>query len=276
MSKKYILNVALTGAVLQKSDNPNLPITEGEIIQDALEVIEEGASMIHLHVRDENNQNTLDPVRYGNVIETLRAEHPDVIYVVSCSGRFQPDYEHRKVPLFLEGTQKPDMASLTLSSLNFMQSASINAPSTVQQLAKTMQDRGIKPELEVFDIGMINYSKYLIKKGLLTPPYYYNVLLGNIAGLQPTPADISAVCSALPPDSIVSFGGLGTYQLYSNVMGLMYMDGVRVGLEDNVYMERGVYATNLGQVKRMKEIATNLGMELMSPVELRERLGLSR
>lgn len=272
--KEYIINAAITGAVIQKKDTPFIPITTAEILRDAIAVIEAGASIVHLHVRDDDGKNSLDPARYGLIIKTLRKQYPHILYTVSCSGRYESDIQKRCSPLYLAGDEKPDMASLTLSSMNFYQGASVNSPETVQTLARTMLERGIKPELEVFDIGMIQYSKYLIKKGLLKPPYYYNILLGNIAGLQPNPADIAAVLSALPEESIVCLSGLGEYQLQSNLAGLLFADGIRIGLEDNIYMNRknGELATNRGLIERFKASASPLGWEPMTPTAVRRRL----
>lgn len=273
---KYIINAAITGAVLQKKDTPHLPITDDEIIADAIQVIEKGASMVHLHVRDENGKNSLNKEQYGYVIKSLRQKYPDVIYTVSCSGRYEPDVEKRKEPLFLLNNEKPDMASLTLSSMNFLKEASVNSPNTVQELARTMMEKNIKPELEVFDIGMVHYSKYLIKKGLLQPPYYYNILLGNIAGVQPTPTDISAIMSALPHDSIICFSGLGDYQLKSNLLGLLFANGIRIGLEDNIYFEResNILATNSSLIQRIRDTTEPLGWTPMTPLEVRHLLHL--
>jgi uncharacterized protein (DUF849 family) len=174
------------------------------------------------------------------------------------------------------GELKPDFASLTLSSLNFNKQVSINSPQMIQDLAKKMLERGIRPELEAFDLGMINYARYLIQKGLLQPPYYFNLILGNIACAQADMLHLGLMIKELPEGSIWSVGGVGDCQLQMNMMAITAGGGVRVGLEDNIWYdtERTRLATNRDLVERIVSISRAMGLEPYTPEEARELLKL--
>jgi uncharacterized protein (DUF849 family) len=184
--------------------------------------------------------------------------------------------EFRADPLLLEGFLKPDFGSLTLSSLNFNNSASVNSPETVQGLAAIMQERGIVPELEVFDIGMINYSKYLQKKGLIEGPYYFNLLFGNIACAQADLLHTGIMIRDLPKNSFYSLAGIGNQQLKMNSLAIAIGAGVRVGLEDNIWFNsaRTKLATNIDLLNRIHTIAKANDREVMSPQEFRLKMKL--
>jgi uncharacterized protein (DUF849 family) len=208
----------------------------------------------------------------------VREAVPEVVVCVSCSGRNDPSFGTRSRVLDLDGDLRPDLASLTLASLNFPASASVNAPDTVRKLAERMRERGIKPELEVFDLGMMNYAHYLIQKGVLEPPYYFNIILGNVASAQADLVHLGALLHDLPGESYFAVGGIGDAQLASNVLGIAQGGGVRVGIEDNIWLDakRSRLCTNVEQVSRVNEIAGLMGRHAMSPADFRRRLGLAR
>ena len=165
MKEKLIINFTPTGMIPTKTMTPHVPVSVQEIVEDVLEASELGITMVHLHARDPiSGEPTYKKEIYGEIIEGIRNYAPQLAICVSLSGRNINELELRADPLFLEGSLKPDFGSLTLSSLNFNNTASINSPTMVQDLAAIMKERGIVPELEAFDIGMINYSKYLEKK----------------------------------------------------------------------------------------------------------------
>jgi uncharacterized protein (DUF849 family) len=173
---------------------------------------------------------------------------------------------------------KPDMASLTLSSLNFLKSASVNEPEVIRNLAKKMMDRGIKPELEIFDLGMANFAHVLAKEGLINAPAYANLLFGNIAGVQTSLSQVGALAAALPAEWIICFAGIGRFQLQANILGVLYASGVRVGLEDNIFFDsdRRKLATNLELVDRVIRISEEYERPLMPLSQARELiLGVS-
>jgi uncharacterized protein (DUF849 family) len=178
--------------------------------------------------------------------------------------------------LELEGFLKPDMGSLTLSSLNFNKIESINSPDMIHNLALKMKKLGIVPELEAFDAGMINYAKYLIKKGLLTPPYYFNLLLGNIACAQADILHAGIMIRDLPEGSIWSFAGIGDQQLKMNSIAIAIGGGVRVGLEDNIWYDssRTILASNNDLLKRIHVLASANDRKIMTSEEFRQKMNL--
>jgi 3-keto-5-aminohexanoate cleavage enzyme len=278
LTPDIIINLAPTGMVSSKSDNPHLPLSVDEIVRDAGLCIAKGASIIHLHARDisGNGNATADKELFADIIRGIRRLCPDIVLTATTSGRLWHEFEKRSAVLDLEGDAKPDMASLTLGSMNFSGSASINSPDTIQRLAAKMRERGIKPELEVFDLGMVNYAKVLIKKGLLSPPYYFNIILGNMASAQATLLHAAAIVNDLPEQSVWCLGGIGVAQLAMNNLGLTMGHGVRVGLEDNLWFDaaRTRVASNLELVERVAALATLLGQTPATPAKTREYLGL--
>ncbi|HET8633038.1 MAG TPA: 3-keto-5-aminohexanoate cleavage protein [Gemmatimonadales bacterium] len=273
-----IINFCPTGMVPTRAMTPHAPLTPAEVVADVLECAEAGANLVHLHARDEAGVPHYDREIYARQIAGIREARPDLTICVSLSGRTFGALEQRADPLELQGDLRPDMGSLTLASLNFPQQASVNAPDMVRRLAERMQERGIKPELEVFDVGMVNFANYLIEKGILTPPFYFNILLGNLASAQATPAQLAAILSALPPDSIWCLAGIGRQQLTANTLGLLWGDGVRVGLEDNIWLDRrrSTLATNRALVERIITLAGMLEREIASSAQVRARLGIGR
>lgn len=273
---KLIINLTTTGVIPTKDMTKHVPITPSEIIEDVYKCYQLGAQMVHVHVRDENGKNTLDPKVYAQVIKEIRKKCHGMIICASLSGRVMNTIEARSAVLDLEGNAKPDMGSLTLSSMNFMQNESVNNPEMILGLLKKMNQKGIKPELEVFDVGMVNFSKYLIKKELLKPPFYYNILLGNIYSAQVEWCDIAAIVNALPEGAYYCFAGLGQYQKKANALGVIMASGVRVGLEDNIHYddERKILATNEMLVKRIVDLCKIYGRDIASVEEVREMLEL--
>ena len=273
-----IINLAPTGMIPTRAMSALVPITPAEIIEDACRCVALGASILHIHARDEDGRPTHSREIHARIIGGIRERHPEAIICVSLSGRDVPELEKRADPLFLEGDLKPDMGSLTLSSLNFTGTASINAPDTVRGLARIMRDRGILPELEAFDAGMLNYAGYLIEKGDLDPGGYVNLLLGNITSAQLEPAHFAALKTSLPAGAVWAVGGLGRSQLRANMLGILYADGVRVGLEDDLWLDeaRTRPASNPALVERIIAQAEIFGRKPADPVRVRERLGLER
>lgn len=275
--QEIVINFTPTGMLPSKADTPFVPITTDEIVHDVREAWEIGISMVHIHAR---NKDTGLPSSkkedYAPIIAGIRAFSKELVICVSTSGRLYPDYEKRADVLSLSGDLKPDMASLTLSSLNFNHQASINEPSTILQLLEAMNRQNIKPELEAFDLGMINYAKYLIKKGLLAPPYYYNLILGNIACAQATPLHLGMMLQELPEPYVCSVGGIGGSQLILNSAAIAFGLGVRVGIEDNTWYDekRTRQAKNIDLVKRVHTIISANEKRYMPSGDLRGILGL--
>ncbi len=279
MDKKFILNHTPTGMIPTKEMTPKAPLEPGEIIEQVLEAAELGANMVHLHAREpDTGIPTYKKEIYAEIISGIRKKNRELILCVSTSGRHFSEFEKRSQVLDLDGELKPDFGSLTLSSLNFNNQASISSPQMIQDLAKKMYDNNIRPELEAFDLGMINYSKYLIKKGLMKPPYYFNLILGNIACAQANTLSLGLMVRDLPEDSLWSVGGVGNSQLPMNAMAIITGGGVRVGLEDNIWYdeERTRLASNRDLIERVLTIAKAMGREPYTAKEARKVLGVQK
>ena len=272
-----ILNLAPTGVIPTKGMNPNVPVTAAAIAADTELCVALGANIVHLHARDEaTGQPTHRKEIFARLIGSIRERCPDVVICVSLSGRVGGDFTERSDPLNLTGDLKPDMASLTLSSMNFSRSASVNSPDTIRRIAEKLAETGIKPELEVFDSGMINYARYLGERNLLRAPFYFNFILGNVATAQARPAQLGLMMSELPPDSFWVGGGIGAAQLPMTALGLLYGSGVRVGLEDCLWLDdrRSIPTSNVALVQRAQELARLLGRRFATPRQVRLALGL--
>ena len=271
-----IINFTPTGMIPTKEMTDNVPISVDEIVDNISSCIDIGINMVHVHARDGEGKPSYKKEIYAKIIEGIRKEYPDLVICVSLSGRDFSEFEKRSDPLSLTGDLKPDMGSLTLSSLNFPRSASINSPDMVMRLAEAMLDKDIKPELEVFDLGMMNYAHYLIKKGLLKPPYYFNIILGNIASAQARMSHLATMVSDLPENSVWCVGGIGNTQLVSNILGISFGNGVRVGLEDNIHydQDRKILATNEQLVERVIRVAEIIGKRPNTQQEVRSLLEL--
>ena len=274
-SNKLIINVALTGMIPTKQDNPHVPMTPDEIAEDCYRCYRAGASIFHLHARDEKGEPTYRADLYREIITKVRNRCPDAIVCVSTSGRVFKSFEQRSEVLNLNGDAKPDMASLTLGSLNFPKQASVNEPQMIQALAEKMNKNGIVPELEIFDMGMLDYAKYLIDRKILHEPLYFNLLLGSLGTLAATPSHLSNLVTHLPQNSTWAAAGIGRFQYYVNSMAIVMGGHVRVGLEDNIYMDtnRQKPATNLMLVERLVKLAGMVEREICKPKEARSMIG---
>ena len=271
-----IINFTPTGMIPTKEMTPHVPITVNEIIEDVHEAWEIGITIVHLHARDEKGVPTYKAEVYRDIIEGIRKFSKDLVLCVSLSGRDFKEFEKRSEPLQLDGGVKPDMGSLTLSSVNFNQQASVSSPGMIQALAREMKLRGILAELEAFDSGMINYAKYLEKKLLIKPPHYFNLLFGNISCAQANLLHVGVMINDLPPNSYWSLAGIGNAQLKMNSIAIANGGGVRVGLEDNIWYDgkRHSLARNIDLIKRIHILAQANEREIMSPTEFRLLLNL--
>jgi uncharacterized protein (DUF849 family) len=270
-----LVNFVPTGMVPTKQQTPHVPIDPSEIIDEVLEAYEAGISIVHLHARDQNGAPTYRKEVYAEIIEGIRRHASDLIVCVSLSGRDVSEVDQRADPLDLTDDLKPDMGSLTLSSLNFSGQASVNSPKVIQALAWRMSQRGILPELEAFDLGMINYANYLLRKELVSSPSYINIILGNIAGAQCSLSHMAVMLQDLPDDMLWSFGGIGSAQLPAVSVAIAMGGGVRIGLEDNLRL-LGRLTTNRELLATVRALADIHGRAFMTPAAAREKLGLAQ
>lgn len=274
---KTIINFAPTGMLPTKSMTPHVPITVNEIVEDVHKATEIGITMVHLHARDDKTgKPTYKKEVYAQIIQGIRKYAPTLIICVSLSGRDFSSFEQRSDVLLLDGNVKPDMGSLTLSSLNFNKQASINEPEMIQKLAEKMLERGILPELEAFDSGMINYARYLENKNIISAPHYFNLIVGNIACAQADLLHVGIMVRDLPEDSMWSLGSIGNTQLPMNILGIATGGGVRVGIEDNIWFDkaRTKLATNQDFLNRIHGVINASDQTLMSSEEMRVLLKL--
>lgn len=264
MNNPLIINYTPTGMIPTKGMNPNVPITPNEIIEDVIQAKELGITLTHLHARDGDGSPTYKANIYRDIVEGIKKHCPDLVICLSLSGRNFNQLEKRAEPLQLG----VDMGSLTLSSLNFPNQASVNSPEMIQALCEEMDKYGTHPELEVFDLGMINYSKYLIKKGFITGSLYYNIIVGNIAGLQCELTHIGNAVAQLPNNALWSIGGIGKSQLSAHAIAIASGGGVRVGLEDNLYYDysKKTLASNLQLLSRVHRLAEELQRDIMDSI----------
>ncbi len=274
---KLIINAALTGMVPMKRDNPHVPIAVAEIIADAKRCYDAGASIVHLHARAEDGQPTYRKEVCAEIFAGVRAACPGVLISGTTSGRTYKEFEQRSQVLELEGELKPDLASLTLGSMNFATQASVNEPKMIQSLALKMKERGIVPELEIFELGMAEYARYLVSKGMLRPPFYANLLLGSLGTMSATLENLRLLVRALPPGTTWSGAGIGRFQLFVNRLAIEEGGHVRVGLEDNLWFDeqRTDPATNPRLVERVAKLAQESGRAIASPGETRALIGLA-
>jgi 3-keto-5-aminohexanoate cleavage enzyme len=272
-----IINFTPTGMIPNKAMTPNVPVSVREIVDQVLEASEIGITMVHLHARDyQTGEPTYKAEIFAEIISGIRKYEQELIIVVTLSGRTFGKFEMRREPLTLDGELKPDMGSLTLSSVNFNKETSVNTPEMINALAAEMQRCHILPELEVFDSGMINYARYLEKKGLLEPPHYFNLIFGNIACAQANLLHVGVLLADLPAGSIWSMGGIGDYQLMINAVAIAAGGGVRVGIEDNIWYDSGrsIPASNSDLIRRIHTLAEIHSRKIMRPSELRRILHL--
>jgi uncharacterized protein (DUF849 family) len=263
---KKIINFTPTGTQPTR-DNSLAPLEVNEIIEEVHQAYEIGISITHIHARDpETFSNTYKKEIYGQIIQGIRKYCPELLVCASLTGRNFPEFSQRTEVLEC----LPDMGSLTMSSLNFPSGTSTNQPEMILDLISKMGEYGVQPEIECFDSGMVNYTKYLISKNILKPPFYMNVILGNIYSAQSDLSSLAAIKSAIPHNVTTGIGGIGNHQLKSNIIGLLEFDGIRIGLEDNLYYKGKIKATNIELLKRAYRIMDELEMECMSSKELRK------
>jgi len=262
---KKIINFTPTGTQTTR-ENSKAPLLPNEIIETVHEAFEIGITMTHIHARDPLTlENTYKSDVYKTIIDGIRKYCPDLVICVSLTGRLHPEFEKRSEVLELY----PDMGSLTMSSLNFPKSASVNEPDMIIKLIEKMDQFSVIPEIECFDSGMVNYTNYLIRKNILVGPHYMNVIFGNMYNSQTDVSTISSIVNNLPENTKVCFGGIGKDQLKSNILGLLYGDGIRIGLEDNLYYNNKDITTNIELLKRVHRIMGEMDMELLPPEEFK-------
>ena len=270
---KLIITACICGAEVTKEHNPAVPYTVEEIANEAYGAYKAGASIIHLHVRYDDGTPTQDMERFRECFEAIRAKCPDVIIQPSTGGAVGMSNDERLQPI----TLMPEMATLDCGTCNFGgDDIFVNTENMIKDFGEKMIARGIKPEVEVFDKGMIDMANRLCKKGYIKAPMHFDFVMGVNGGISGEPRDLIFMKESIPQGSTWTVAGVGRYEFPMAVMGILMGGHVRVGFEDNVYLSKGVLAkSNAELVEKVVRLAKEFGREIATPDEAREILGLA-
>jgi len=270
--EKLIITAAISGAEVTKEHNPAVPYTVEEIVREAKSAYDAGASIIHLHVREDDGTPTQSGARFKACIDAIRAAIPDVIIQPSTGGAAWMTADERLQPLELN----PEMATLDCGTCNFGgDEVFTNTENMIKEFGQRMIAKGIKPECEVFDKGMIDMALRLSKKGFIQMPMHFDFVLGVNGGISGEPRDLIFMRESIPAGCTWTVAGIGRYQFPLAAMGIIMGGHVRVGFEDNIYISKGVPAKSNGElVEKVVRLAKEFGREIANPAEAREILGL--
>jgi 3-keto-5-aminohexanoate cleavage enzyme len=269
---KLIITVAITGAELEKAKCPVLPVTPEEQATAARDCLNAGASVIHLHVRDDQGKPSQELAHFKRSVDQIKAAcKTKPIIQFSTGGAVGEAIEKRIAPL----TLRPDMASFNLGTINFGEDIFVNTFADMRGLAKAMKDNGVIPEYEIYDAGHVDNLRKLIKEGIIAAPYHCQFVLGVPGALSGEVDALVYLARSLPPQSHWAVAGIGRYELPLSVHALLMGGHVRVGLEDNIYYAKGQPAkSNAELVERIVRLAKELGREVATPDEARQILGI--
>lgn len=268
--EKLIITTALTGNVPTRDLTPHVPLTPEDIAADVARCAAAGACLFHIHARDAAGKPTLDPSVFRETVGRIKSVCPEVILQLSTGARAGKDRESRANPVRL----LPEMASFTTGSNNLPGIVYENAPDFIAFLAGVFQETGVKPEIEVFETGMINNALHLVKKGLLEPPLHFDFVLGAPGAMPGTVKNMVFLADSLPPDATWTVAGIGKAELPLATAAIAMGGHVRVGIEDNLRLPDGSLATNVQLVEKVVTIARTMGREIASPEEARRILSL--
>ncbi|HWV37763.1 MAG TPA: 3-keto-5-aminohexanoate cleavage protein [Vulgatibacter sp.] len=272
-----VITAALVGAETTREQTPYLPISPEEIAQEARRCREAGASIVHLHVREPDGRPSQSAALFQETIERIRALAPDLICQTSTGGAVGMDVDERAQPLGLKGAAKPDMATLTTGTVNFGDEVFWNPRPLVREIARRMRAAGIVPEIECFDAGMVDEAYALQKEGLLDFPAHFDFVLGVPGALAAKEAAVDFLRSQLPEGSTWTVAGVGRHQLPMAELAIERGGNVRVGLEDNIYLSKGVLAKGSYElVERVVEMAGGRGRAVATPDQARDLLRIPR
>lgn len=281
LKQPLIITCAITGAETTRERQPALPITPQEQAQAAYDAVQAGASIIHLHVRDDDGKPTQRVERFEESIRAIREKAPEVIIQISTGGAVGETIENRAKPLAIKGKNKPEMASLNLGTMNFGDDVFMNHPRDIVGLAAKMQQHGVVPELEIYEAGMLESAFRLAKQGVIREPLHFQFVLGVPGGMSGDPRNLVHLVNLMTSSSFSSqdlqwgVAGIGRYQLPLAVQAMVMGGHVRVGFEDNIFYHKGKLASSNAQlVERVARIAKELGREIATPRVARKLLGL--
>lgn len=268
--EKLIITAAITGAEVSRELQPNLPLTPDEIAEEAYKCYKAGASIVHVHARDKDGNPTQDYDVYKEIKEKIEAKC-DIIFQPSTGGAVYHSPEERLQPVELS----PEMATLSAGTCNFGPDVFMNSEEYIEKFARRMVELGVKPEIEVFERGMIENAKKLIKKGILEGPLHFDFVLGVPGACPGNVEDLLYMVNQVPSGSTWTVAGIGRYETPLAAVAITLGGHVRVGFEDNIYYSKGVLATSNAQlVERVVRISKELGREIATPDEARKILNM--
>jgi uncharacterized protein (DUF849 family) len=292
MQRKIIISCAVTGSADSPGKNPAVPVTPEQIAKSSIDAAKAGAAVVHIHVRNpQTTKPSMDGALYREVVERIRASGTDVLINLTTGpgARFEHDPQDptKASPAStLRGPEdrvrhvielRPDICSLDMGSLNMGSRVFINTPQHLQTMAVAIRDVGVLPELEVFETGHLLLAKRMIETGHIKPPGMFQLCLGISWGQPATPEAMTYMRNLLPPGSPWFAFGISLYQFPMVAQAVLLGGHVRVGLEDNLYLEKGKLApSNAALVEKAAHIIEVLGDQIASPAEAREILGLPR
>lgn len=268
--EKLIITVAPTGNVPTRQTNPHLPLTPDEIAADVFRCYQAGAAVVHLHARNEAGQPTADPEVFRQIVEKVR-QKCDIIIQLSTGARAGKNAEERGACIELA----PEMASLTTGSTNFSNSVNFNPPDMIMDLVRMLNQHGVKPEIEVFDLSALEYAGYLVKKKILKEPLHINLVLGVPGSMGGSARNLFFLVESLPENCTWCITAIGKAHRQLSALGLALGGHVRTGLEDLNELEAGKPVSNLQLVERVAALAKAYGRETANPSEARKIIGLS-
>ena len=268
--EKLIITAAICGAEVLKEHNPAVPYTVEECVREAKSAYNAGASLIHLHVREDDGTPTQSKDRFKVIIDAIRKECPDVIIQPSTGGAVGMTNDERLQPTEL----LPEMATLDCGTLNFGGDDIFeNTENTIKYFGQRMI--GIKPELEVFDKSMIDMALRLHRKGFIQAPMHFDFVMGVNGGIGGELRDFVFLRGSIPSDATYTVAGIGRYEFPLAAAAIIDGGHVRVGFEDNVYLSKGVLARSNGElVEKVVRIAREFGRDIATPAEARQILSL--
>ena len=273
MTNPTIITVAITGALPRKAQTPAVPVTPSEQIESTHEAYEAGAALVHIHVRNTDESPSSDPELFAQVQEGVKKHCPGMIIQFSTGGRGRSQNERGRAI-----TLRPDMASLATGSVNFPKQIYENPPDLVEDLARSMLDNDVKPEIEAFDLAMIYNARDLAERGLIKRPLHIQCVLGIPNALPARRQVLEFMVSeinAIMPDATWAAAGIGRHQLEVNKWTMELGGHVRTGLEDNIKFDRDRLAeSNAELVARLRDMAGDYGRHAATPQEARAILGL--
>ncbi|MBN2260174.1 MAG: 3-keto-5-aminohexanoate cleavage protein [Clostridiales bacterium] len=270
--EKLIITAALTGAEVTRELQPNLALTPEEIAEDAYQCYLAGASIVHIHARDEEGNPTQSYEVYKEIKEKIEAKC-NVIVQPSTGGATWHTADERLQPVELS----PEMATLSTGTVNFGSDVFMNTEEYIEKFALRMKELGVKPEIEVFERGMITNAVKLLKKGLVEAPLHFDFVLGVPGACPGEIEDLMYFKQSIPVGSTWTVAGIGRYELPLATVAILMGGHVRVGFEDNIYYTKGVLAESNAQlVERISRLAKELGREVATPDEARVILSLKK